>query len=104
MPWVLQAHSNIVDPNLTYDDFLTLDERLKLAPGWKSRVKVPDQDLTIQAMDHRARIVHDDLENTYDACFDTACSWRIAARRSRTDLGGASDKETSHEQRRPQHT
>jgi len=75
MPWVMQAYSNIVDPNLTYDDLQTLDQKLKPAPGWKYRVKVLDQDLTIKAVDGHARIVQDDLENTYDACFETACSF-----------------------------
>jgi hypothetical protein len=74
MPWVMQAYSNIVDPNLTYNDLQTLDKKLKLAPGWKYRVKVLDQDLTIRAVNGHARIVQDDLENTYDACFETACS------------------------------
>lgn len=76
MPWVMQAYSNIVDPNLTYNDLQTLDKKLKLAPGWKYRVKVLDQDLTIRAVNGHARIVQDDLENTYDACFETACSYK----------------------------
>lgn len=79
IPWVMQAYSNIVDPNLTYDNLMTLDKKLKLAPGWKYRVKVLDQDLTIQAVNGIARIVQDDLENTYDACFEEgtqkACSF-----------------------------
>jgi hypothetical protein len=76
MPWVMQAVSQIVDPNLTYADLQTLDSKLKLAPGWKYRVKVLDQDLTIRAVNGVARIVQDDLENTYDACFETACSYQ----------------------------
>jgi hypothetical protein len=76
MPWVMQAYSAIVDPNLTYADLQTLGKKLKLAPGWKYRVKVLDQDLTIRAVDGHARIVQDDLENTYDACFETACTYK----------------------------
>lgn len=76
MPWVMQAYSNIVDPNLTYEDLQMLDKKLKLPPGWKYRVKVLDQDLTIRAVSGHARIVQDDLENTYDACFETACSYK----------------------------
>jgi hypothetical protein len=76
MPWVMQAYSSIKDPNLTYADLQTLDKKLKLAPGWKYRVKVLEQDLTIRAVDGHARIVQDDLENTYDACFETACSYK----------------------------
>jgi hypothetical protein len=78
MPWVMQAFSDIVDPNLTYADLQTLDKKLHLAPGWKFRVKTLDQDLMIQAIDGHAHIVQDDLENTYDACFEQdgqkACS------------------------------
>jgi len=76
MPWVMQAYSNIVDPNLTYEDLQTLDKNLQLPSGWKYRVKVLDQDLTIQAVNDHARIVQDDLENTYDACFEAACSFK----------------------------
>jgi hypothetical protein len=70
MPWVMQAYSNIVDPNLTYTDLQTLEKTLKPAPGWKYRVKVLDQDLKIQAVNGHARIVQDDLEGTYNACFE----------------------------------
>lgn len=76
MPWVMQAWSNIVDPKLTYADLQNLGSKLKLAPGWKFRVKVLDQDLMILAVNGKARIVQDDLENTYDACFETACSYK----------------------------
>jgi hypothetical protein len=76
VPWVMQAYSNIVDPNLSYADLQTLEEKLKPAPGWKYRVKVLDQDLTIRAVNGNARIVQDDMENTYDACFETACSYK----------------------------
>lgn len=71
MPWVMQAYSNIVDPGLTYDDLKVLGKRLK-APGWKFQVKVLDRDLSIRAIDGKACIVQDDLENTYDACFEDA--------------------------------
>jgi len=76
MSWVMQASSQIVDPNLTYDQLEKLGDKLKPAPGWKYRVKVLDQDLAISAVNGTARIVQDDLENTYDACFETACSSR----------------------------
>ena len=70
-PWVMQAYSKIEDPNLTYEDLKTLDKKLKLAPGWKYRVKVLEQDLDIGAIDGIAHVVQDDLENTYNACFES---------------------------------
>jgi hypothetical protein len=69
-PWVMQAHSRLVDPKLTYDDLQTLDTKLKLPPGWKYRVKVLDSDLRIGAINGLAHVTQDDLENTYNACFE----------------------------------
>jgi hypothetical protein len=69
-PWVMQAYSRIVDPKLSWDDLKTLSEKLKLPEGWKYRVKVLDQDLNIGAIKGHARVVQDDLENTYNACFE----------------------------------
>jgi hypothetical protein len=66
----MQAYSQIVDPNLNYDDLKTLDKKLKLRQGWKYRVRVLDQDLAIGAIDDKALVVQDDLENTYNACFE----------------------------------
>jgi len=71
-PWVMQAYSMIVDPKLTYDDLANLGSKLKLPPGWKYRVKVLDQDLTILAVHGVAHITQDELQNTYDACFKEA--------------------------------
>jgi hypothetical protein len=70
-PWIMQAYSLIVDPNMTVEDLKTLDKKLKLPPGWKYRVKVLDQDLGLGAINGVARIVQDDLEGTYNACFET---------------------------------
>jgi len=79
-PWVMQAYSQIVDPNLTYDQLEKLGDKLKLAPGWKFRVAIADRDLTIKAINGDAWIVQDDLENTYDKCFaegaETACTFK----------------------------
>ncbi len=76
----MQAYSDIVDPNLTYDQLEKLGDKLKLAEGWKFRVKVLDRDLTIKAINGLAHIVQDDLENTYDQCFEengqTACTFK----------------------------
>ena len=74
-PWVMHAYSLIVDPNLKYDSLKDLGSRLKLPPGWKFRVKILDQDLTIRAVDGIAHILQDDLQNTYDLCSGGAASF-----------------------------
>jgi len=74
-PWVMHAYSLIVDPNLKYDSLKDLGSRLKLPPGWKFRVKVLDQDLTIRAVDGIAHILQDDLQDTYDLCTGGAASF-----------------------------
>jgi hypothetical protein len=51
-------------------------DKLRLAGSWKFRTKVLGQDLTIRAVNGGARIVQDDLENTYDASFETACTYK----------------------------
>ena len=69
-PWVMQAYSRIVDPTLSYDDLQTLDKKLNLPEGWKYRVKVLDQDFGVGAINGHARVTQDNLENTYNACFE----------------------------------
>ena len=68
--WVMQASSRIVDKNLSYDDLKTLDKKLKLPPGWTYRFKVLDQDLGVSAIDGLAHVLQDDLENTFNSCFE----------------------------------
>jgi len=79
-PWIMQAYSLIVDPNLKYDDLKTLGTKLKLPPGWKYRFKVLDRDLEVHAINGMAWIVQDDLEGTYNACFkeggQSACTFQ----------------------------
>jgi hypothetical protein len=79
-PWIMRAYSLIVDPELQYDDLKTLSTKLKLPPGWKYRFKVLDQDLEVHAVSGTARIVQDELEGTYNACFvqdgESACTYQ----------------------------
>jgi hypothetical protein len=70
VPWVMQASSRIVDKNLSYNDLRTLNTKLKLPPGWKYRFKVLDQELGIGAINGLAHVTQDDLENTYNSCFE----------------------------------
>lgn len=75
-PWVMQAWGKLVDPTLGYDDLAKLGDKLKPAEGWKFRVKVLEQDLTIVAVDGKAHLVQDELENSYDGCSPGACSFQ----------------------------
>lgn len=64
--WVMKSCGLIVDPTMSYDKLMNLGERLKPAAGWKYRVKVIDQDLVLLPESGIARIVQDELGNTYD--------------------------------------
>lgn len=68
--WIMQAYSRIVDPELSYDDLMTLDQKLDLPDGWKYRTVVLDKPLAIGAIDGQARVTQDNLENTYNALFE----------------------------------
>ena len=72
-PWVMQAYARIVDPDLGLDDLAGLGARLKLPAGWSYRTETLTSELVVHPVDGVARILQDDLENTYDACFETAC-------------------------------
>lgn len=68
--WIMQAYSQIVDPALSYKDLSSLDKKLSLPTGWRFRSKVLDRDLEVGAINGVARIVQDNLESTYNACFE----------------------------------
>ncbi len=75
-PWVMQAYSQIVDPALTLGDLAGLGGRLKLPEGWRYRSETLERPLVVHPVKGTARILQDDLQNTYDLCFETACSFR----------------------------
>lgn len=75
-PWVMQAFSQIVDKTLTFDTLKDLGNRLKPPPGWRFRVAVLDRDLTISTPQGYNWIVQDELQNTYDACKEGACTFQ----------------------------
>ncbi len=75
-PWVMQAWGKIVDPTLGYGGLANLGDKLKPAQGWKFRTVVLDQDLTIKAVEGKAHLVQDELENSYDGCTPGACSFQ----------------------------
>jgi hypothetical protein len=72
--WVMQSYSMIVDRKLTFGGLPKLGRKLKLPPGWTYRTKVLDQDLAVRAINGVARIMQDDLQNTYEACLEGSCS------------------------------
>jgi len=74
-PWIMQAFSAELDPTLTYDSLASLGAKLKPPPGWKFRVATLDRDLTIKAVNGVANIIQDELQNTYDECFQDACTY-----------------------------
>lgn len=75
-PWIMQAWGKIVDPTLEYDDLAHLGDKLKPAEGWKFRTVVLDADLTIVAVEGKAHLVQDELQNSYDGCTPGACSFQ----------------------------
>jgi hypothetical protein len=75
-PWVMQAFGQLVDKTLTYDGLKDLAAKLKPAAGWKYRVAVLDRDLTISTPQGYNWIVQDELQNTYDACKEGACTFQ----------------------------
>jgi hypothetical protein len=62
--YVMQAYSQIVDPNLTIGKLRRLGRRLELPAGWRYRVRRLRRALDVGA-DGQATIVQDELQNTY---------------------------------------
>jgi hypothetical protein len=73
-PWVMQAYSKILDPDLTYADLPELAAKLNPPEGWKFRVATLEQDLIISTPAGYNWILQDELQNTYDACKEEACN------------------------------
>lgn len=68
--WIMQTYSRIIDPTLSYEDLMTLDKKIDLPEGWKFRTKELEKDLVISAINGKARVLQDNLENTYNALFE----------------------------------
>jgi hypothetical protein len=64
--FVMKSASLIKDPNQKFDDLKNLGSRLKLAPGWKFRTLILEQDLVFMTDNGKTNIVQDDIGNTYD--------------------------------------
>jgi hypothetical protein len=75
-PWVMQAYGQLVDTTLTYATLPSLAQKLRPPPGWRFRVQVIDRDLTVSTPQGYNWIVQDELQNTYDACKEGACTFQ----------------------------
>lgn len=73
--WIMQAWDKTIDKTLTYEGLKDIGPKLTSPKGWSYRVQVLDKDLVIKAVNGYARIMQDNLENTYDACLDGSCSY-----------------------------
>ena len=63
--YVMQSYSQIVDPDLSYDQLRGLRSRMGLPEGWNYRsVKLGEENLTLRA-NGQATIIQDELKNTY---------------------------------------
>jgi hypothetical protein len=73
-PWVMQSYSRAVAPGLGLADLPDLGGRLSLPPGWSFRGEVFERDLTVRPAEG-ARVLQDDLDNSYAECTEAACSF-----------------------------
>ena len=64
--WVMKSVRLIVDPGQTYEAMADLGERLHLPPGWFYRAVTLEEDLVLTPEDGTARILQDEVGNTYD--------------------------------------
>jgi hypothetical protein len=64
--WIQKSLTQAVNRENTLEDFDKIGSRLKLPEGWKSRMKVLDEDLILVPESGVARIVSDDLDDVYD--------------------------------------
>ena len=64
--WVMKSVSLILDPTQTYESMTGLGARLHLPAGWSFRSVTLDQDLVLTPDKGTARILQDDVGNTYD--------------------------------------
>ena len=63
--YVMQAYSQIRDPNLRIGQLRRLGRRLDLPAGWSYRVRRLKRELAVGVKGGRATIVQDELQNTY---------------------------------------
>lgn len=62
--YVMQAYSQIVDPNLTIARLRKLGSRLELPKGWRFRTRKLERALSLTT-ESKAVVIQDELQNTY---------------------------------------
>ncbi len=63
--YVMQARSQIVDPDLSEGELASLGDRLELPAGWTYQVRTLDSPLRLLSTDGVATVIQDELQNTY---------------------------------------
>jgi hypothetical protein len=63
--YVMQSYSQQEDAGLTEADLATLGDRLALPDGWRYEARTLDADLVIDFGDQPARVLQDELQNSY---------------------------------------
>jgi len=63
--YVMQSFSQQVDAGLTEAGLATLGDRLNLPDGWRYEARTLDADLVIDFGDQPARVLQDELQNSY---------------------------------------
>lgn len=63
--WIMQAFSQQVDPTIDEASLESLGERLALPEGWTYWVEYLDEDLVVDTMNVKARVLQDEFQNSY---------------------------------------
>jgi hypothetical protein len=71
----MQAGSVQVNPNETIQSLASLGSVLQLPSGRTYQVVTLQKELTVQAVNGTAKVTGDDQGNSYDQCFQNACSF-----------------------------
>jgi hypothetical protein len=69
LPYVMQAYCTAVDASLNQKRLSGLGERLALPAGWSFRSRVLHEELIVDTSHTVARVLQDELENTYTLPF-----------------------------------
>jgi hypothetical protein len=78
--YVMQSYSQIVDPELTYDQLRGIGDRIGLPDGWSYGISRPKKDIVLKA-NGQATIVQDGLKNTYQRSHESRVTRPAAGRR-----------------------